>query len=89
MHAFTYLVIASAVRSPKKEALKAVYSKYGDRVEIVVVDDLANGDFTDALRGVSALIHVASPLPGRDETRALIDVSTLYLFVFAHTMTLT
>ena len=26
------------------------------------------------------MIHVASPLPGRDETKALIDVSTLSLF---------
>ena len=78
-----YPVIASIVRSPKVEALKANYSKYGDRVEIVVADDIINGDFTDALRGASALIHVASPLPGRDETEALINVSTLSLFVFA------
>ena len=65
------------------EALKATYSKYGDRVEIVVADGIMDGDFTDALRGASALIHVASPLPGRDETEALINVSTLSLFVFA------
>ena len=76
-------MIASIVRSPKVEALKATYSKYGDRVEIVVADDIINGDFTDVLRGASALIHVASPLPGRDETEALINVSTLSLLVFA------
>ena len=70
-------MIASAVRSQKEEALKALYSKYGGRVEVAVVDDLAGGDLTDALRGVSALIHVASPRPGHNETRALIDVSTL------------
>ena len=46
------------VRSPKAEALRTAYSK------VVAVDDLTKGDFTDALRGVSALIHVVSPLPG-------------------------
>ena len=78
------LAIHSVVRSPKAEALKTAYSKYEGKVEIVVVDDLIKGDFTDALRGVSALIHVASPVPGRDETKALIDVSPLSAYAFAH-----
>ena len=29
------------------------YTKYGDRVEIVAVDDLINGDYSAALKGVS------------------------------------
>jgi len=38
------------MRSLKAEALKEAHSKYGDRIEIAVVDDLVSGDFTDALR---------------------------------------
>jgi len=49
------------VRSRKADALRKSYAKYGDKVDIVVVDDLVRGDFTDALKGVSAVIHVATP----------------------------
>jgi len=49
------------VRSRKADTLRKSYVKYGDRVDIVVVEDLVKGDFTDALKGVSAVIHVATP----------------------------
>ena len=81
-----YLVIASTVRLPKVEVLETAYSKYGDQVEIIAADDIISGDFTDALRGVSALIHITSLLLGRNGTEALTNVSMLSLFVFAHTM---
>ena len=88
MDTSTDLAIYSAVRSPKAETLKTAYSEYEGKVEIVVVDDLIKGDFTDTLHGVSALIHVASPGPGRDKTKALIDVSTSPAYAFAHMTTL-
>ena len=69
------IFIFSVVRSGKADAVKAAYTKYGDQVDIVVVDDFINGDFTDALKGVYAIILVASPLPGRQDLRATIDVS--------------
>ena len=50
--------------------------KVGDRVDIVVVDDLIDGDFTDGLRGVHAVIHVAPPLPGHRDPQTTIGVST-------------
>ncbi|KDR73145.1 hypothetical protein GALMADRAFT_228280 [Galerina marginata CBS 339.88] len=40
-------------------------------LEFVQVDDIATGSFTEALKGVDAVIHIACPLPGRkdiDET---------------------
>jgi len=43
-------------------ACDAVYGK--GRVEVIVVDDVATGDFTEALKDITAVIHVASPLPG-------------------------
>ena len=55
--------------------MRKVYSKYGDKVEIVVVEDLARGDFTNALDGVSAVIHAATPIPGREELKDVLEVS--------------
>ena len=65
------------VRSRKAEALRKAYAKYGDRVDVVVIEDLIKGDFTDALKGVSAVIHAASPAPGREELKDILEVGGL------------
>ena len=65
------------MRSRKAEALRKAYAKYGDRVDIVVVEDLIKGDFTNALRGVSAVIHAASPAAGREELKDILEVGGL------------
>ena len=62
-------------RSQKADALRKAYSKYGDKVDIVVVDDLVKGDFTEVLKGVSAVIHTATPVPGREKTKDVLEVS--------------
>ena len=64
-------------RSRKADALRKVYAKYGDKVDIVVIEDLVKGDFTDALKGVFAVIHVATPIPGREEPRDTLEVGHL------------
>jgi len=64
-------------RSKKADALKKVYAKYSDKVDIVVIEDLIKGDFTDALKGVSAVIHVATPIPGHEELRDILEVGHL------------
>jgi len=64
-------------RSRKADALRKVYAKYGEKVDIVVVEDLAKGDFTDALKEVSAVIHVATPIPGREELKDILEVAHL------------
>ena len=69
--------LTRVVRSRKADLLKKVYSKHGDKVEIVVIEDLVNGDFTDALNGVSAVIHAATPSPAREELKAVLEVSRL------------
>ena len=61
-------------RSRKADALRKAYAKYGDKVDIAVVEDLIKGDFTDALKGVSAVIHVATPVPGREELKDILEV---------------
>ncbi|KAJ7753624.1 hypothetical protein DFH07DRAFT_886652 [Mycena maculata] len=45
---------------------------YGDRFEIVKITDISHDKFPDALAGVDAVIHLASPLPGRAEPEALL-----------------
>ncbi|KAG6807375.1 hypothetical protein H0H93_001649, partial [Arthromyces matolae] len=37
-------------------------------LEFVRVDDVATDDLSEALKGVYAIAHVASPLPGRTDT---------------------
>ena len=69
--------VIRTVRSRKAEALRKAYAKYGDRVDIVVVEDLIKGDFTNALKGVSAVIHAASPAAGREELKDILEVGGL------------
>lgn len=56
--------VRGTVRPAKAPGLRAAYAKYGDRYEVVEVQDLATSDLTEAFKGVDALIHVGSPLPG-------------------------
>ena len=65
------------MRSRKADTLRKAYAKYGDKVDIVVIDDLARGDFTDVLKGVSAVIHAATPVPGRETLKDVLEVGHL------------
>ena len=45
-------------------------------IEIVEISDIVHGHFRDALVGVDAVIHIASPLPGRASSKQeMLDVS--------------
>jgi saccharopine dehydrogenase-like NADP-dependent oxidoreductase len=65
------------VRSRKADMLRKAYAKHGDKVDIIVVEDLTRGDFTDALKGVSAVIHAAAPIPGREALKDVIEAGYL------------
>jgi nucleoside-diphosphate-sugar epimerase len=56
--------VRGAVRSLSKSAfLKDKFGHYGDRFELVVVEDITkDGAFDEAVRGVDAIAHTASPL---------------------------
>ncbi|ETW76675.1 hypothetical protein HETIRDRAFT_442094 [Heterobasidion irregulare TC 32-1] len=56
--------VRGTVRSSKADRVKKAYASFGDKFEITVVDDLATSDLTAAFQGVTALIHVGSPLAG-------------------------
>ena len=55
--------VRGAVRSLKKSAfLNDIFAQYGDRFELVVVEDITkNGAFDEAVKGVEAIAHTASP----------------------------
>jgi len=56
-----YRVRGTARGAKVNQLNESLGSKY-PALEIVKVDDVANADLTDVLEGVSAIIHVASPL---------------------------
>src|SRR6266851_5869921 len=55
--------VRGTVRSLSKSAsLADTFSKYGDRFELVVVKDITkDGAFDEAVKGVDAIAHTASP----------------------------
>ncbi|KAJ7457489.1 hypothetical protein FB451DRAFT_1098187 [Mycena latifolia] len=61
-----------AARGAKADNLKAIYASYGDQFETVKITDIARDTFSEALVGVDAVIHLASPLPGQLEPAALL-----------------
>ena len=42
-------------------------------VEVVDIADIVHGQFEDALVGVDAVIHTASPLPGRMDPQDMLN----------------
>jgi hypothetical protein len=54
-------------------ALKELYSAYPS-IEIIDVPDIATSEFKEALVGVDAVIHTATPLPARVDVETLLKV---------------
>ena len=63
----------SVARGKKAEALRVLYAD-NHSIEIVEISDIVHGQFQDALVGVDAVIHTASPLPGRAKPQEMLDV---------------
>ena len=63
----------SAARGKKAEALRVLYAD-NHSIEIVEISDIVYGQFQDALVGVDAVIHTASPLPGRASPQEMLNV---------------
>ncbi|KAF8190638.1 hypothetical protein K438DRAFT_1676007 [Mycena galopus ATCC 62051] len=64
--------VRAAARGAKADHLKSSYAGYEDRFEVVKITDIAHAQFPEALVGVSAIFHLASPLPGRAEPAELL-----------------
>ena len=63
----------SAARGKKAEALRVLYAD-NHSIEIVEISDIVHGQFQEALVGVDAVIHTASPLPGRASSQEMLNV---------------
>jgi len=59
-------------RPGKDSALRSQFITEGD-VDVVAIADIVNGDFSDALKGVGAIIHVASPNLGRSNPEGMLS----------------
>ncbi|OBZ70868.1 hypothetical protein A0H81_09122 [Grifola frondosa] len=44
-------LVRGTVRTDKVALVQEGYASYGDQLEVIAIDDLINGDFTDALKG--------------------------------------
>ncbi|KAI0651507.1 NAD-P-binding protein [Trametes meyenii] len=67
--------VRGTVRSGRVALAKEGTAIYGGDVEVVAADDLAFGDFTEALKGVSGVIHAAAPLVGRDSPESALTAT--------------
>ena len=77
---FTYFhhqPLHSAARGKKAEALKVLYAN-NSSIEVVDITDIIHDQFQDALVDVDAVIHTASPLPGRAEPQEMLDVRSAF-----------
>ncbi|KAJ7753635.1 hypothetical protein DFH07DRAFT_904109 [Mycena maculata] len=64
--------VRAVARSAKADQLNIGYAGYGDRFEVVKITDIVHDQFPEALAGVDAVIHSASPLSGRAEPAAML-----------------
>ena len=77
---YTYpWVVVSAVRSHNVERVSKSYASFGDRFTTTVIEDLATSDLSPAVKGVDAIIHVASPLSHASSARVILDVRIISL----------
>ncbi|KAG6810796.1 hypothetical protein H0H92_010308 [Tricholoma furcatifolium] len=63
--------VRGTTRGDKAQKLSATIKVPG--LEFIQVDDIASSDLTAALKDVYAVIHVASPLPGRTSVQDTLD----------------
>ena len=74
---FQLFFFRSVARGRKAEALRVLYAD-NSSVEVVEISDIVHGQFQDALVGVDAVSHVASPLPGRADPQEMMDVRSAF-----------
>jgi hypothetical protein len=60
----------------KVAQLKQKLARFGDKLEVVDVPDIAKGTFP--FEGVDAVMHTASPLPSAGDVQKISDVSVVF-----------
>nr|GAT49327.1 predicted protein [Mycena chlorophos] len=59
--------VRGAARGRKVAQIETAFASYGAQFQAVEIADNASSDFTEALKGVGAIIHTAAPIPGRTD----------------------
>ncbi|KAF8271941.1 NAD-P-binding protein [Lactarius quietus] len=67
--------VRGAVRSHNVARVSKNHESFGDRFSTVVIDDLVTSDLEAAVRGVDAIIHVASPLAHTAAPDVILDTA--------------
>ncbi|KAF7310188.1 Epimerase domain-containing protein [Mycena indigotica] len=57
--------VRGTARGTKADDLQASYARYGDRFQVVKIADIGHDQFPEVLKGVSAVLHLATPMPGK------------------------
>ncbi|KAJ7591559.1 hypothetical protein C8J56DRAFT_825747 [Mycena floridula] len=57
--------VRGTARGSKFDEVKAAEISKNPRFQLIQMDDIPGGDFTEALKGVTAVMHVAAPLAGK------------------------
>jgi len=65
-------IVRATVRPGKVSKLTSIFPDAGSKLEIFEIADLADGDFTEALKGVGVLVHVAAATNASGEPPAQI-----------------
>src|SRR6266436_3805542 len=61
-------------RGAKIDLTSHVFASYGDRFEVIGINDVSTDDISQYLDGVTAVIHTAAPLPSRGDAKFILKV---------------
>jgi len=61
-------------RGAKIDLASHVFASYGDRFEVVGINDVSTDDISQYLDGVTAVIHTAAPLSNRGDAKFILKV---------------
>ncbi|KAH9983332.1 hypothetical protein BJV74DRAFT_886893 [Russula compacta] len=67
--------VRGAVRSHNVPRVSKSYDSFGDRFTTTIIEDLATSDLSQAVKGVDAIIHVASPLAHAASPQVIINTA--------------
>ncbi|CAK5283566.1 unnamed protein product [Mycena citricolor] len=67
--------VRAAARGVKVDLLRERYASHASQFEAVAIQDLVHDTFPAALAGVDALVHLASPLAGREAPAQILQTA--------------
>jgi len=67
-------MVSRTARGAKIVLASHVFASYGDRFEVVGINDVSTDDISQHLDGVTAVIHTAAPLASRGDAKFILKV---------------